>query len=400
MSTPYAVSSDLVSAYPAKSLAIAQFIDGYKTSLAMVQNTQTGTSYTFALADFTKLVTLNNAAAVAVTLPLEATVAWETGTQLRLVNLGAGTVTVAGAVGVTINGTPLTLAQYKGANLIKTGTNTWVFVPFASSIGAAVYSDANTSTYTGYAYKVYLSSSTLTITQAGFADVVCQGAGGAGGASGGGGGGAGDKITQTIYLAVGTYTITIGAGGAGSIAVPTAPAGRSGKGSSIIGVLTAAGGGGGGLDGANGGGSAYSGSPGQSVTSFGFAGGTPGISANPLGSGCGGASVTAIGSAAASSSVAGAGAAGSATTIFGTALTGAYNPGNYFSGAGGGGGSTTTGGAGGTGGGGGGGANLTAGTAGGANTGSGGGGGGFNFAAGQSAGGNGGTGFVGIRVAV
>jgi hypothetical protein len=131
MATPYVISSDLVSAYPAKSLEIAQYIDGFKADLALVQNAQTGTTYSFVAADFTKLVTLSNASPVAVTLPLEATVPWAAGTQLRLLNQGAGTVTVAGDVGVTINGTPLTLAQYKGANLIKTGTDTWTFLPFS-----------------------------------------------------------------------------------------------------------------------------------------------------------------------------------------------------------------------------------------------------------------------------
>jgi hypothetical protein len=139
MATPYVISSDLVSAYPAKSLEIAQYIDGFKADLALVQNAQTGTTYTFLAADFTKLVTLANASPVAVTLPLESSVAWPAGTQLRLLNLGAGTVTVAGDVGVTINGTPLTLAQYKGAVIVKTGTNAWVFVPFVSgSAGATV----------------------------------------------------------------------------------------------------------------------------------------------------------------------------------------------------------------------------------------------------------------------
>jgi hypothetical protein len=128
MATPYVISSDLVSAYPAKSLEIAQYIDGFKADLALVQNAQTGTTYTLAAADFTKTVTLSNASPVAVTLPLEATVPWPSGTQLRLLNLGAGLVTVAGAVGVTINGSPLTLAQYKDATLIKTGTDVWTFV--------------------------------------------------------------------------------------------------------------------------------------------------------------------------------------------------------------------------------------------------------------------------------
>jgi hypothetical protein len=45
MATPYVISSDLVSAYPAKSLEIAQYIDGFKADLALVQNAQTGTTY-------------------------------------------------------------------------------------------------------------------------------------------------------------------------------------------------------------------------------------------------------------------------------------------------------------------------------------------------------------------
>jgi hypothetical protein len=63
MATPYVISSDLVSAYPAKSLEIAQYIDGFKADLALVQNAQTGTTYSFVAADFTKLVTLSNASA-------------------------------------------------------------------------------------------------------------------------------------------------------------------------------------------------------------------------------------------------------------------------------------------------------------------------------------------------
>jgi len=96
---------------------------------APTQNAQTGVTYTLALLDAGKTVTFSNAAAVAVTLPLQATVSWADNTQLNLLNLGAGTVTIAGAVGVTINGTPLTLATSKGGSLIRTASNTWTFVP-------------------------------------------------------------------------------------------------------------------------------------------------------------------------------------------------------------------------------------------------------------------------------
>ena len=393
--TPYAVSSDLVSAWPAKSLAVAQFVDGYKTDLAMVQNAQTGTTYTLALTDFTKLVTLNNASAVSVTLPLESTVAWETGTQLRLLNIGAGTVTVAGAVGVTINGSPLTLTQGKGANLIKTGTNTWWFIPFASGVGAAVYSDANTGTYTGYAYKTYTASSTLTIVMAGFVDLLIQGAGGGGGAqpayAANGGGGAGQLVLlDSVFLNVGVYTVTIGAGGsAGTGANVLAGVGNICK----IGTALVASGGGNGNNGigAGGNGANGAGTDGQ----FGGVGTYKGLSVSggfnggygaSTATGGGGGGTAAVGANGAGTT-GGAGGAGTSSSITGTAVT-------Y--GGGGGGGASVTGGAGGAGGGGAGGGAAQNGTAGTANTGGGGGGGNQS----GSNGGPGGSGALIVRVAV
>jgi hypothetical protein len=41
-------------------------------------------------------------------------------------------VTIAGAGGVTINGTPLTLATSKGGTLIRTASDTWTFIPTGS----------------------------------------------------------------------------------------------------------------------------------------------------------------------------------------------------------------------------------------------------------------------------
>ena len=400
MGLPFVTSADLVSAYPAKSVEIADYVDDLIPLLAMTQNAQTGVTYSFVLADFTKLVTLNNGAAVAVTLPLEATVAWPTGTQLRLLNIGAGTVTVAGAVGVTINGTPLTLAQYKGANLIKTGTDTWVFIPFASGVGAAVYSDASTGTYTGFAYKTFTASGTLTVTTAGFADIVVQ-AGGGGACSGnvnygGGGGGAGGALIVTnAYLPVGTLTITVGAGGAGgtfgtAVDFTTgqssrlgdyfSPGGGSGCSYQDIsrGQISASGGGG------SGGTATLTG--GTGTPDIGNNGGNGAVTAyGSTTAGGGGGGAGAVGSAATANN-GGAGGAGTTTVIAGTTPSGAYVAGSYAFAGGGGGSGVTAGTA--TSGGGAAGATGTNGTA---NTGGGGG-------SGRTAGsGNGGSGLVVIR---
>jgi hypothetical protein len=93
-------------------------------------NAQTGTTYTLVLADAHKLVTLSNASAITLTIPTNASVAFEIGDQVNLLQLGAGQVTVGGA-GVTIRseGTKLKLkGQYAAATCVKIGTDEWVLL--------------------------------------------------------------------------------------------------------------------------------------------------------------------------------------------------------------------------------------------------------------------------------
>ena len=202
--------------------------------------------------------------------------------------------------------------------------------------------------------------------------------GGGGGISYGGGGGAGGLLSSTTTVISGTaYTITIGAGGAGS----TVPYGATGSNSSALG-LTASGGGGGG-NGPSGPGAMGAGQPGGSgggghgqdsagsaggagTSGQGFAGGTN-TGGAPYGTG-GGGGAGAVGGAGGSLG-SGAGGAGVSNSTSGSAV--------IYAGGGGGGAPGSGGpGAGGVGGGGGGGAASTVGTAGTANTGGGGGGGG------------------------
>ena len=91
-------------------------------------NAQTGTSYTLVLSDQGGLVTLANASAVTLTVPTNTSVAFPVGTQIGLLALGAGQVTVAGASGVTVQATPglKIRARYSLAVLIKIATNEWV----------------------------------------------------------------------------------------------------------------------------------------------------------------------------------------------------------------------------------------------------------------------------------
>ena len=101
-------------------------------AIAMIAlNAQTGTSYTTVLGDDGKLITLDNAAAITLTIPPNGTVAYGIGTQLNLMQLGAGQVTITAGAGVTLRsaGTKVkTNGQYSVATCVKIATDTWVVV--------------------------------------------------------------------------------------------------------------------------------------------------------------------------------------------------------------------------------------------------------------------------------
>lgn len=93
-------------------------------------NAQTGTSYTLVLGDRGQTVTMNNASANTLTIPTNASVAFDTGTVVNVIMLGAGTTTISGDTGVTVNGVSAgsgdIQTQYNGVSLLKIGTNTWI----------------------------------------------------------------------------------------------------------------------------------------------------------------------------------------------------------------------------------------------------------------------------------
>lgn len=93
-------------------------------------NAQTGTSYTLVLDDAGKLVTLNNASPVDLTVPSNASVAFPVGAVIAVAQLGAGLVSIAGDTGVTINGaTPGDedlAGRWATATLTKLATDTWL----------------------------------------------------------------------------------------------------------------------------------------------------------------------------------------------------------------------------------------------------------------------------------
>lgn len=214
------------------------------------------------------------------------------------------------------------------------------------------------------------------------------GGGGGGGLGRGGGGGAGGYRSTTLVRGIGSYTVTVGAGGAASTAgsdsvfdTITADGGGEGGDSNEVGAAGGSGGGGGDdSSGPHAGGAATSGQGNAGGTSI----NTP--SGGEAGGGGGGASAVGV---TATNDTPGAGGAGSANSISGSSVT-------YSGGGGGGGfdpGATVA--VGGAGGGGAGGDGTTSPVAGTVNTGGGGGAGGRN--GGDTAGAAGGDGIVIIR---
>ena len=87
-----------------------------------------------ALADNGKLVTLANGSAIAVTIPLNSSVALPVGAVIIMAAYGAGAVTISGTGGVTVvsNGataaTPVIRTQYSSVAAIQTTADNWLVV--------------------------------------------------------------------------------------------------------------------------------------------------------------------------------------------------------------------------------------------------------------------------------
>jgi len=89
-----------------------------------------GTARTLQASDAGKRIEATNASAQVITVPPNSSVPFPLGTEIDLVRLGAGTVTVAAGAGVTIRsrGGLLSLnGQYAVGNLYKRATDEWVF---------------------------------------------------------------------------------------------------------------------------------------------------------------------------------------------------------------------------------------------------------------------------------
>ena len=111
-------------------------------------NTQVGTSYTAVLSDAEKVITLDNAAAIAMTIPANASVAYPIGTKLNFEQLGAGAVTIgitSDTLSFNAGATAVMNDQYSIATALKITATSWVLfgqlVPASPPLTSVAISD-------------------------------------------------------------------------------------------------------------------------------------------------------------------------------------------------------------------------------------------------------------------
>jgi hypothetical protein len=262
---------------------------------------------------------------------------------------------VAGEIGTQPSGSNLAIVRQIGYKISNTEIKFFLYPVYITAMGSYGYGIAtqiggtsatitDTNQYTLLAWTALSGTRTFTISVAGLFDVLMVGGGGGGGSGvgyggeGGGGGGAGQVLIETLYLPVGTYDVSVGAGGVESVAGTINFAGASGINLQPIGsagtlkyeALGGVSGGsswGGGQKGYNSSGASYRGGYGgnPSVASFGLFGNAGGSSNgsgnNGGGGGAGGAGSQRTSTTPPSATNQGGGGVGVTTTFTGSSQT-------------------------------------------------------------------------------
>jgi hypothetical protein len=133
--TTYApLASPTFTGTPALAATGIAFTDGTQTKEGVPSRTpiiQKTAGYTLSvLSERDSLIEVSSATGVTVTIPTNATTAFPIGSSIDILQTGAGQVTIAGAVGVTVNATPglKPRTQWSSATLMKRATDSWIVV--------------------------------------------------------------------------------------------------------------------------------------------------------------------------------------------------------------------------------------------------------------------------------
>ena len=131
MATTYPISAAYVDGQ-VLTAANVNTIAGSVNDIAALQiNAQTGTTYTLALTDAAKVVTLTNAASITCSINTDAAVNFAIGTQIIIYQGGAGQITVSATTPATTNiraqGSKIkSNGQYSVVCVMKMAANEWV----------------------------------------------------------------------------------------------------------------------------------------------------------------------------------------------------------------------------------------------------------------------------------
>ena len=129
--TPTAITVADGNVTMADDLTVTGAISAGSVVAPLAINAQTGTTYTFADGDQSKLVTASNGSAQTYTVPPNSAVAFAVGTAITIIGIGDVKVTLAQGSGVTINSKDSEKAidgQHASVTIIKTATDTWQLI--------------------------------------------------------------------------------------------------------------------------------------------------------------------------------------------------------------------------------------------------------------------------------
>lgn len=143
-SSTYLTQASASSTYLTQSNASAT----YATKVNNIS--QVTDNYTLVANDLDKIIEVNASSSKTITVPPNSSVAFDIGSEIRIVQLGTGSVTVAGGSGVTVNaqGADLDLEQqYSSGTLYKRDTNEWVFIQKTTPTDQMYLRSANNTLY-------------------------------------------------------------------------------------------------------------------------------------------------------------------------------------------------------------------------------------------------------------
>jgi hypothetical protein len=135
-STTYLTQASASTTYLAQSSASTTYLTQASASITYqnknIDIVTKSEAYEIASGDENKLIQLSGSSSYTISIPTDATFNFAIGTQINLLNIGTGIITIAAVTPgtTTVNATPgLKLrTQWSSATLIKRAANTWVAV--------------------------------------------------------------------------------------------------------------------------------------------------------------------------------------------------------------------------------------------------------------------------------